>query len=222
MLLPSIRWIYLFMHGNTIWIVIKHLIIADNKLVWKKNPSPSILSFGLRLFFFHLSFTLSALTFQVVSGKWITLKYVSLSSYQKQRLICFAWACLAGWRRMSCETRWRCSDVLGCSHLTGRWTCEKHSSVIFIYFYFFICFCFRSREDIEVNQKFKTKDSAVLVRSSVVACEVLPAVGTASQLVPQYMFGKINNLTFHLLLTQYPSLIPCFPFVGLTTRKLLA
>lgn len=76
--------------------------------------------------------------------------------------------------------------------------------------YYFFYFCFISR------------DSTVLVRSSVVACEVLPAVGTASQLVPQYMFGKINNLTFHLLLTQYPSLVPCFPFVGLTTRKLLA
>lgn len=79
-----------------------------------------------------LFFTLSALTFQVVSGEWITLKYVSLSSYQKQRLICFAWACLAGWSRMSCETRWRCDDVLGCCHLTGHWTCEKHSSVILI------------------------------------------------------------------------------------------
>lgn len=143
----------------------------------KKKPSPSILSFGLRLFFFHLSLTLSELTFQVVSGKWMTLKYVSLSSYQKQRLICFAWACLAGWRRMSCDTRWRCSDVLGCCHLTGRRTFEKHSSVILIVIIFFI---FASDADIEFNQKFKSKDSTVLVRSS--------AVGTASQLVPQYIW----------------------------------
>lgn len=68
----------------------------------------------------------------------------------------------------------------------------------------------------------KPRDSTVLVLPSVVACEVLPAVGTASQLMPQYMFGKINNLTFHLLLDQYTSLVPCFPFVGLTTRELLA
>lgn len=81
---------------------------------------------------FSLFFFSFFLFIQVVSGSWITLKHVSLSSYQKQRLICFAWACLAGWRRMSCETRWRCSDVLGDCHLTGRWTCEEHSCGVLI------------------------------------------------------------------------------------------
>lgn len=83
-------------------------------------------------------FVWSALTFQGISGQWINLKCVSLSSYLKQRPVCFAWTCLAGQKhtRSSIKPLTRHSkDVHRHCQPSTFWSFEKHLG--------FIIFCSR-------------------------------------------------------------------------------